>query len=243
MADCDDDTVERRTPDLGDGGGLYTPDREASRLVTSPTDDFPLTARAEVDVHGAIVGGLAAYVAGLETAIGGRMIAMSRVVTDWAEHDDGAVPAPSCVVYSSEIGKYDLESGMAPGDLEKIGPDGQGRFLALSSNGIYRLEELQCEVRCEDKIQRRSVRRMLEDAFNPVQWMYGFRLVLPPYHGATASYSLASAQQMDSPDTAPAGIWPIVLRLTAWCSVYRIHHLPLARPIVRGTISLGPRRT
>lgn len=243
MTDCDDDKVERRTPDLGDSGGLVTPDVESMRLVTSPTDDFPLTARAEVDAHGAIVGGLAAYVAGLETAIGGRLIAMSRVVTDWAEHDDGATHAPSCVVYSNEIGKYETDSWMTGGDATKLGPDGQGRFLALSSNGTYRLEELQVEVRCEDKIQRRAVRRMLEDGCNPVQWMSGFRLVLPRYHGSTASYSMTAAQQMDSSELATAGIWPLVIRLTAWCSVYRLHHLPLARPIVRGTIRVGPRRT
>lgn len=242
MTECDDDRVEREIPDLGDGGGIQTPDPDGAILVTDPTAKYALTARAEFDVHGAICHGLATYVAGLEHAIDGRYLALSRVVTDWADHADGQVPAPSAMVGSVEIGKYQTDSGMAPGDARRLAPDQHGQILSLSCSGMYVLEELGVEVWCSDKIQRNGVRQMLERGLCPVQWMSGFRLVLPRYHSAIAEFLLVTAQQADATDMATAGIRPLTMRLRARCPAYVAHHLPLARPSVTGTIVSGKRR-
>lgn len=232
--DCDDDRVEREIPAL-DGAAAPTPDPDAAILVTAPGDDPPLTARHELSVHDALCQGLASYLMSLSTSIEGRRIALSRVVGDWAEHDDGPLPAPTAMVGSVEFGKYsELALGMAR--PEKVAGDGTGRAIALTSSAFYELEELTVQVFCEDKVQRAGVRRMLEDGCSPVDWMAGFRLRLPRYHNAIGEYLLAAAQQPDATETAQAGVWPLVMRLTATCCVYQVRVLPLARIVTKGTI-------
>lgn len=232
--DCDDDRMEREQPTL-DGSAPITPDPDAATLVTAPGDDPPLTARHELSVHDALCQGLASYLMGLSTSIEGRRIALSRVVGDWAEHDDGPMPAPTAMVGSTEFGKYsELSLGMAK--PEKVADDGTGRVIALTSSAFYELEELTVQVFCEDKMQRAGVRRMLEDGFSPVDWMAGFRLRLPRYHNAIGEYLLDSAQHPDGTETAQASVWPLVMRLTATCTVYQVRVLPLARVVAKGTI-------
>jgi hypothetical protein len=96
---------------------------------------------------------------------------------------------------------------MAPGKLAVIG--NVADRVQLSCSGIYGLDELQIEVYCSDKVQRAGVRRMLEDALWPVEWMAGFRLVLPQYHNAIATFLPLSAQLGDSIETAMAGLRPL----------------------------------
>lgn len=234
MTICND--TERRTDPTIDGDDLRTPSADAV-LVRTPTERHQRTARSEVDVHTAITTGLAAYISGLESAIDGRYIAITRVVADWADHDDGAVAAPSAAVYSTEVGRYQTDTAVSQGAPIPIGPDASGKVTALSAAAVYKLEELEVHVMCEDKLQRAGVRRMLEDAFAPVEWMAGFRLVLPRYHNAIAEYLLISAQQPDASNTAQASIWPLTMRLMARCPTYRVHVLPLARPVARGTVA------
>lgn len=240
MSTCDDDRVLREQPEFEDDGGIRTPDLAGAVLIRVPKQEHPLSARADHDVHTAIVHGLASYVAGLDGSIAGRSVTLSRVVTDWADHDDGSVPAPSAVVNSIEVGSYDTETGVNHSRPITIGPDeANGKMITLVCTSLYRLNEVTVTVMCEDKIQRTGVRRMLEDAFSPVEWRAGFRLVLPRYHGTVAEYCLVSGQQPDAAGTAQAAVWPLVMRLMSWCPVYRVHLLPLARPIVRGTIVHG----
>jgi len=232
--DCDDDRVERELPTI-DGAGPATPDPDAAVLVTYPGDDPPLTARHELSVHDALAQGLAAYAMTLATSIDGRRVALSRVVGDWAEHDDGPVPAPTAMVGSAESGKYsELALGMAAPEV--VAGDGTGRVIALTSSAFYELEELTISVFCEDKVQRAGVRRMLEDGMSPVDWMAGFRLRLPRYHNAVGQYLLIDAQQPDGTETAQTSMWPLVMRLTATCCVYQVRVLPLARIVAKGTI-------
>lgn len=231
---CDDDRVEREIPTI-DGASPTTPDPDAAFLVTAPGDDPPLTARHEISVHDALCQGLAAYLMTMSTSIEGRRIALSRVVGDWAEHDDGPLPAPTAMVGSVEFGKYsELALGMAK--PETVAGDGTGRVIALTSSAFYELEELTIQVFCEDKVQRAGVRRMLEDGLSPVDWMAGFRLRLPRYHNAVGEYLLVSAQQPDGTETAQASVWPLVMRLTATCVAYQVRVLPLARMVAKGTI-------
>jgi hypothetical protein len=235
MTGCDDDLEQREIPSL-DGASVFTPDPESGILITDRLASHARTAREESDVHSALCLGLASYLGGLSSAIDGRFLALSRVVGDWSDYDDGPVPSPSAVVGSTEVGGY-LQLSIGAAMPEKIGPDGSGRLVALTSDSIYELQELRVEVMCEDKIQRRGVRQMLERALNPVDWMAGFRLLLPRYHNAIGEYLLVGAQQLDASDTAGASLWPLVMRLTAQCVVYHTRILPLARPSVSGTIT------
>jgi hypothetical protein len=240
--DCDRDDIDRRLPDLGAGVQEQLFDPETSVLVTSPTDKWERTARAETDVHTAILRGLASYVAGLQYAIAGRLIAMSRVTVNWADRDDGPVPSPSANVTTDELGRYSTQSGMAPGSPRPVASGHPNRVVALTSGAIYELDQVEVGVMCQDDVERAGVRRMLEDAFWPVEWMAGFRLVLPRYHGAVCEFLCATAQQADATDLAGAGIRPLAMRLRARCPVYRVHEMPLAHPSVTGTIVAGTRR-
>lgn len=237
---CDTEQVERELPQIDDLDGR-SGDQDGHVLVTYPKHEAKLTARHEYDVHAAIVHGLASYVASLDGEYVGRSTAITRVVTDWADHEDGAMPAPTAVVNSTEIGAYSVDSQMGQTKPQILGyaNDAKNRAVAILCSNYYRLNELTVTVMCEDKIQRIGVRRMLEDAFAPVEWRSGFRLILPRYHSAVAEYALVSAQQPDATQTATAALWPLVMRLQSWCAVYRLHVLPLARPIVTGTISSG----
>jgi hypothetical protein len=236
MTTCNDERVERRDAELA-AGAAPTPQPDTAILVTYATQRYPLTARAEGDVHTAIVDGLAAYMMTMSTAIDGRWIAFSRVVSHWADHDDGPARSPSAVVNSTDIGRYRTDSGMAPGMPRALDrQQGTDRLTTVQCTGIYQLDQLTVEIACEDKIQRTGVRMMLEAGFSPVDWMAGFKLVLPRYHNAIAEYLLVSAQQPDAQDQAAAGLWPLMLQLRVQCPVYRVDHRPLARINVEGTI-------
>lgn len=238
MTGCDDDNLQRILPEL-DGDDLHTPDADGAAILvkrrTDPRENH-LSVRVELNEHDAVVHGIASYIATLETAIAGRHVSLSRVVTNWADHDDGGeIPAPSAVVNSTEVGRYDSVRSTP----QRIAADKHGKQTTLACTAIYALDELTVTVMCEDKVQRAGVRKMLVDAFSPVEWMSGFRLILPRYHNAVTEYLLVSGQQADATQTAQASLWPLTLRLHAWCPVYREHALPLARPIARGTIVAG----
>lgn len=236
MTTCDDETVERRLPDLSGGGDLITPELDESFPIKSERESHDIIARVEYDVHTALVRGLAAYVAGLESALAGRVMALERVLDDWAEHDDGSSLPPSAVVSAVEEGKYQDDTGMQFGSTTRLGPSGHDGVLVAVNTAIYKIEDLQITVMCADKVQRRGVRHMLEDAMFPNAWGPGFDLILTRYHNAMASYALTSMRQPDETATAQASIWPLTVKLKAWCPVYRLHRLPLARVIVKGTI-------
>lgn len=239
---CDDRQVRREIPAL-DGTGIFTRDVDAAILVEYPDDRSPLTARSESDVHAAVCAGLASYLATLDDSIAGRSVALTRVVTDWPDSEDGSVPPPAARVGSAGIGKYADEGGLGVAKPVFIAGDTSlpGRVITLGNPSLYVLEDLQVDVYCEDKVQRAGVRRMLERGLNPVDWMVGMQLILPRYHSAVAEYLLLSAQQQDAGDSAMAGLWPLTLTLRARCPVYRAHVKPLAHPSVVGIIGVTRR--
>jgi hypothetical protein len=241
---CDTEGTEtRETPELLDDAGLLTPSVDDAILVTSPTAKYERTPIAEVDVHTAITNGLAGYLMQLEAAIAGRSTRFAWVTSDWADQQDGERGYPAAAVYSTEVGKYDTSSGLGmttPTKMSNVQVTDPTDVAAIASGGMYNLDDLSVEVMSSDKIMRSGVRRMLENAFSPVQWMQGFRLVLPRYHNAICTFLAVTAQMPDSEQTALAGLRPLVFKLRARCPVYRIHRLPLARPMVVRTEGGAP---
>lgn len=234
MTDCADDRVDREFPDLGGGDFDQTPDPGDAILVTNPQAIYATTARQESDVHTAVIRGLAGYIAGLSYAINGRLIALSHITTDWADHDVRNYQPPTACVHSTEEGAYDDEVGLTIGDPEIVGDVSAQRVLAVHVTAWYELSSLAVDVWCADKIQRAGVRRMLEDAFWPVTWMSGFRLVLPRYHNATATYYCDKGTMADSSDSAASGLWRLSMNLSVTAPVCRLFEYPRARPVVQG---------
>lgn len=243
---CDDDsgaTESREIPDLADAPDVLTPTEDDAILVTNPTAKYDRTPIADVDVHTAITNGIAGYLMQLEAAIAGRSTRFEWVTADWADQQDGERGYPAAAVYSTEVGKYDTTSGMGKTEPVKV-PGVEVKdptdVAAISCGGVYNLDDLTVEIMCTDKVMRAGVRRMMENAFSPVEWMQGFRLVLPRYHNAIATFLVLSAQMPDSEQTALAGLRPLVFKLRARCPVYRIHRMPIARPILQRTEGGNP---
>lgn len=237
--ECDLERVDRVQPEIDGGGDLISPNPEDAVLVTLPTYKLELTARQDFDVHTAITMGLGSYLMQLDGEIAGRSTKLVSVVSDWADAADGDRGMPSAAVHAEEVGKYETNSGMAPGKPIEVGPiDDPTKIPALTTSAMYALDELMIDTWCDDKVIRAGVRRMLEDGLNPVQWMAGFRLILPRYHGAIATFLLLSAQLTDNQDSTRAGLRMITLRLRARCPAYKVHLLPRARPNVTGTVRL-----
>lgn len=234
--DCDDDKIERELPVIPGTADTMSPSADDAILVDSPTDKYELTQRGELDVHSAITLGLASYLMQLDGAFAGTSLRFQHVSIDWADPEEGSFPLPTAAVHSEEVGAYQTDSGLAPGPPKRVKGDDGAMVATLSEIGIYRLESLTIDVVCETKTQRAGVRKMLEDALSPVEWMAGFRLVLPRYHNAIATFLVTSAQIADTPDRARSRLRPLAFRLLARCPAYRARYLPLARPLVSGSI-------
>lgn len=228
MADDCTDGLDRELPELeASPPDLLAPDPILSELVTRPNAVYPLTAREDRDVHSAITSGLGSYLLTLDDAVAGRSTRIESVIWDWADRDDGSRPLPSAAVHSEEDGKYLTETGMAPGRPRVIEDDPP---VQLTESAIYALDLLTVEVVTGDKIMRAGVRRMLENAFWPFEWKAGFRLVLPQYHNAIATFLPLTAQFADDEQSTMAGMRRLVFRLRARCPVYKVHRLALAKP-------------
>lgn len=238
MSTCNDDGLERELPVFEAGtdgdGPSPNPDDDAI-LIKRPTEEHALTARDDRDVHSAITHGLASYLLQLRRSHAGREMRILSAIADWPDRDDGNRPVPSAGIHSAEEGAYE-ESGMKPGKPEILDQSDPLKVLSISLVSSYRLTELRAAIACSDKVEREGVRRMIEDASNPHHWMGGFRLVLPSYHSAIAEFTLTSIKFEDDGDLATSGVRWMNARFTAWCPVYRLYRLPLARPQTRGNI-------
>lgn len=236
MSTCGDDGLERDLPDLASGGADgQAPDGDAAILVKRPSEEHALTARDDRDVHSAITNGLASYLLQLRRSHAGRDMRILSAIADWPDRDDGNRPLPSAGVHTEEDGVYE-DSGLTPGKPDILDDSDPRAVLSIAVVATYRLSELKVEIACADKVEREGVRRMLEDASNPHHWMGGFRLVLPSYHNAIAEFTLTSMRFGDDGETVVAGVRWLIARFSAWCPVYRLHRLPLARPQTRGNI-------
>ena len=236
--DCDRDQLERVHPDLPAGGvDSAAPRPGDAELVRRANRRMELTARADLDVHTAITNGLGSYLLTLRGEVSGRDCAFVSVGNDWADYEDGQRGMPSAAVHSEETGRYRTDSGMGVGKPVRVKtPEDDNIVGALTCSAEYLLEELRIDVWCPDKVLRSGVRKMLEDGLWPVEWMAGFRLVLPRYHGAIAEFVVVTAKLADDSETARRGLRPLTVTLRARCPVYRLHRLPLARPSATGTI-------
>ena len=67
---------------------------------------------------------------------------------------------------------------------------------------------------------------MIEEALNPVDWMYGMRLVLPFYHNTLATYELLTSEYVDSADDAMAKYRRAQFTVRANMTTYRLQRVP-----------------
>jgi hypothetical protein len=153
-----------------------------TQVVLLPTQGQPVfTLVRETDCRTAMTRGLQEYLQQLTIDWpDGRQERFAAVFDTWAESED-RLQYPSAAVYSVEEMTYDAGS-LSP--ATETDPATNTQYTHPSEAML----QMTVELWCQDPEQRMAVIAMLEDAFNPVEWMAGFRLILPHYHGMVATY-------------------------------------------------------
>ena len=196
--------------------------RPLSSLVRDPDFQPVLTGYRETDVHTAMSRGLAEYLSQLQIDIGGRQLRLTTFST-WAEPEQN-VNYPAAGV-GAGAGKYDRS--FTPHLISTVAND--VRLFAYSEFA----QELAIELWATDPKERLYLVAMIEESLNPVDWMYGCRLHLPFYHGATATYELVNSQYSDSADDAVKKYRKATFTLNGSIEAIRSLSLPLSVPRAR----------
>lgn len=191
-------------------------------LMRSPTDGLTLSPFRDCDLHTAMARGLAEYIAQQTIEIGGRKLRL-RTFTTWAE-PEANVTFPAAGI-SAGVGRYD--KGFTPNTLESWPND--GTLMQFSEFS----QELTMEVWATDPQERAYLAAMVEEAMNPVDWMQGTRLILPFYHGITATYEMTTSQFQDSADDSMKRWRRINYSITGSIAACRMLWFPKAEPRLR----------
>lgn len=149
---------------------------------------YKISARRTADARTALQLALKDYLNQLSINFGGREVRFKHVRTTWAEPEENA-EYPSAAMWSDDAGTFD------PDGNEKLSPGQLGRENEIEGlPGTYWscpyefVQLLNLQVWTTDPKERVAIASMLEDAFNPVRFMYGFRLRIPYYHNVAAEY-------------------------------------------------------
>jgi hypothetical protein len=162
------------------------------------------------------VAGLAEYLEGVHAVTAGRELRVQSVVKGWS---DGAkaTALPALVVYSAGRGGYGTDQGASPMGGGGLRPDDRiGTTNTYARSPCAFSQALTAELWCANAVERRVLARAMEDALvAPTPFMYGFRLVLPHYHGAHATYELNGSERPDDEDSAQQRKRLVTFSLTA----------------------------
>lgn len=177
-----DDEVYEQTEQVG------------TQLIVDPEYDIPFTSRRETDCWGALARGLSEYVSQLHMDWdGGMSVRLLKVYAGWTEPEALSV-YPSAVVYSETPGTYDGDSFTT---IRDVLPDGRSLQRVAEFSQMFTLD-----VWCTHPEERTALVAMLEDAFDPVDWMSGFHLRLPHYHNSVGTFLKESLNIQDSAEQA-----------------------------------------
>jgi len=201
-----------------------------SKSVLVSQDGTPnvMTDNHESDCRTALTRGVADYLRTLEIQMpGGRRLVFVEVLHTWAEPE---MPAkyPSAIVYAPSPGVYDA-SRFTPG-ISNRGRLADGRYVLEIADFLL---DMSVELWSTDPAERVGLVKMLEDAFNPVDWMYGFCLDLPHYYGARAVYEMKSLTYMESEDEAARRYRRAAFTLGGRVPLIRVVDFPQAKPRAR----------
>lgn len=155
------------------------PGAVATELIREASYDVAFTSHRSTSCWKALVKGLAEYISQLRTQHAGKEVRLLDVSQGWADPEQFS-KYPSAAIYSEEPGLYDGSAFTVVHDRLQ-----DGRVLMRASEFTQRLT---LDVWCTSDAERTALVAMLEDALDPVDWMSGFRLRLPHYHNAVATF-------------------------------------------------------
>lgn len=194
------------------------------------------TAERETDSRTAITRALAEYVAQVrgETS-SGRDLRFIATFEDWAEPET-EIRYPSAIAYTTSPGVYEA-AGLTsfPNEAQKLPPP-DNRYVVRVSELVI---PVTLEVWATDPEERMGLCALLEDAFNPFDGAYGFKLDCPHYFNARASFEPLQVTYMDTEADAIARTRKAMFTLTGRVPVLRLRTYPEARPKVEVS-EVGP---
>jgi hypothetical protein len=211
-------------------GFTTPPPAGLSYLITRANEKTDFTAQQDTDARTSLTRGLAEYLSQLEYEdAGGRALRFERVFDVWSEPEDEGV-YPSAWVGSVGDGVYEdpRTTPSVPSDQRLTLPD--GRYLVSACDYVI---DLQIEMRCTDPEARKALCAMLERDLNPVDWRYGFVLVLPHYFNQRGVYELKGSGYQDSEGDAQQRMRKATFSLTARVPLTRLRAYPKAQPRVK----------
>lgn len=209
------------------------PYHEPTRLVTNPTIIRVPTPYSTVDATGALTRGIAEYVASLSLTPGGPP-AFVKCFDEWANLEDDA-DYPSFIAYANDQdGAYEAANFSPNITNSPRYPD--GTYEASSAELAI---DVKCEVWANDPNERTLLLAMLETAFNPVDWMYGFRLELPHYFNQRATFEPSRLTRLGGAQEALQRFVNARMIVRANVPVTRVLPFAQARPVVQTVVGNG----
>lgn len=185
-------------PPPGPPGAL--PPVAATTLVTAPDAFYEPTTRRECDTATALARGLAEYLGGLTIEIqpGGRLHKFASAFFHKPEPEvDVQHPA---VAIGGGQGSYD-PARFSPTPIASFpGAGADGAAIGRLIKSAELAQTLTVEIVANDPKERIALAAMVERALMPVEWMYGFKLVLPHYHGLVAVYEPVAIELPEDAD-------------------------------------------
>jgi hypothetical protein len=203
--------------------GINLPSQGRTTLQTNAREPIVLSGRRETNVRDALTRGVAEYIEQLEfEAIGGRKVRFKKTMEQWAEPEELA-KYPACALYTKGAATYD-SSRFTP----NLGVAVPG-FGFVSSSCDF-VQDIAVELWATDIPERSALVMMLEDAFNPVSWMYGFRLNLPHYYNQRAVFTMKDCAYDDNEENAMRRYRKATFTLGAVVPLTKMVSAPLAKP-------------
>lgn len=208
-----------------------TPDEVT--LVTTPDQVQVATPRGETDARTAQARALAVYLRTLKRETGGQLFQFKQVLSTWSE-PERLSNYPGAVVLTEGEGAYEASRFTpAVGDVLTVDQASGQRGALLSDSEL--VADLQLQVWATNPVERFQLVAMLEDAFAPVDWRYGFVLECPWYFGRRVAYEKTALEYIDSDESAMRRFRRANIRLRARLAVTRLSLFPVAKPMVKGS--------
>jgi hypothetical protein len=203
------------------------PAQTGTKLITDSSTRPVPTGHREVDARTALCRGLAEYLQGLSLDLpGGRRVSLDNCFWQWPEAEQDAIyPALACIPEGD--GEYEaknLTPVFAPADRLKQ-PDGRWTF-----EWAELAQDIRAELHCNDPAEREGLVSLIEDAMNPVDWMFGFRLMLPHYYGQHADFQLMSTGYPDTAESVMERLRVTVFKVHANIAVVKLYDFPTMIP-------------
>lgn len=211
---------------------LVPPPFGGTRLVTLAKEPPPVyTDVREVDAVTALKRGLKEYLEQVYLDVAGERVRFQQVHDVWADTDQIAT-YPSAAIMAADQAEYDYSSFtpvLNPKLVVVHGPEPTDTksYLVKYAEVSVRLV---IEVHCSSPAERVACAMMLEDALNPVDWMYGFKLDLPHYYNQRAVFEPVTAQMLDAEGDARRRWRQGTVFLMGQISLLRVRSLPLFQP-------------